>query len=83
MYSLFKQSTVGPCRTDRPNSMDMVASAKWCVHLALPPFSHLTLGARDAWAALGDMPSEVAMEAYIEFVLEAWRQTRAHAHTDT
>lgn len=29
LYSLFKQSTVGPCNTPKPSMLDFVASAKW------------------------------------------------------
>lgn len=29
LYGLYKQGTVGPCRTSRPSMMDMVNRAKW------------------------------------------------------
>ncbi|KRZ00553.1 Enoyl-CoA delta isomerase 2, mitochondrial, partial [Trichinella zimbabwensis] len=29
LYAFFKQATVGPCKTDKPNSFDVVNLAKW------------------------------------------------------
>eukprot|EP00756_Hemistasia_phaeocysticola_P008882 Hpha_TRINITY_DN14761_c0_g1::TRINITY_DN14761_c0_g1_i3::g.102805::m.102805 len=51
LYALFKQATVGPVTTQRPNPiMDYVGAAKW-----------------DAWHKLGQMGSAEARDKYIEF----------------
>ncbi|KAH3745065.1 gamma-secretase-activating protein [Pelomyxa schiedti] len=52
MYSLYKQATVGAVNTPRPSGY----------------FDFAGKAKWDAWKGLGSMPTEVAMQKYIEFV---------------
>jgi peroxisomal 3,2-trans-enoyl-CoA isomerase len=37
LYALFKQATIGPCKSERPGMFDMIGRAKWDAWKALPP----------------------------------------------